>query len=156
MNISYQSENFKKCFPYFEKVVPLECEIECTKTTKPMTFKEMMEEIKPEILTTNEFAYILEKELINKEDWYFAFVSDGFETCAVGAFWLDGGGWGVRAYGLGYDGRWRAGDQVISRKSLGNSAPLKLSPSETLTLEKRVIELEKFRDAMVEVLESIK
>ena len=115
MNTSYQSDNFKKWFT-IDKANPKKIEVTFEVTKKSMTSQEMLDEMKPSILTLNEFAYILKKELKNKTDWYICFVKDkeGI-TRAVYAGWHEGDGWDVFACGLEYDDQWYAGSQVISR-----------------------------------------
>ncbi len=119
MNISYQSDNFKKWFTIDEAK---KVEVTFKMTKKPMTNQEILDEMKPSVLTLNEFSYILEEELTDKKDLYIAFVKDKNDiTRAVYAYWSVGSGWDVYAYELEFEYQWIAGYQVISRKSLGAS-----------------------------------
>jgi len=131
LNISYIGQNFKDWFEETE-VSPEKISPEFKTLERNMNDKEILSELKPEEITLNELAYILEKNLLEKEGFCICYIRDSALVLrAVRVFW-DGDGWHVNAVSVEDPYEWFAGHQVFSRNS-----------AEKETLENKIDALQK-------------
>ena len=118
---------------------------------KQMNATKILSELRPEPVSLGDVLAAL--KTLDKSGWYIFYVEDmDDELWAVYADWLAAyGGWGVGASSVADPSRWNAVYQVVSRR-FSDTKKQTLSPSDTLSLEKRIEALEQWRDDMRKAL----
>lgn len=120
---------------------------------RSMNDQEILSEFKPQECSLDDVAYAMEnskKMLRNSYANIFYIKDQNGVLRAVYAYW-DDDGWGVFAIPVGHPGRWFRGSQVFSRNSF-ETLDKTLRPSETLTLESRIKNLEDKLQAIAKIL----
>ena len=140
-NIGWIGSNFKE---HFHKLTFEESNGEGLTTHrlgKSMRDCEIISELKPESISLGDVLAFLKKA--DHSEWYIFYVNDEQGVLwAVHANWnADNDGWNVEAFSVTLPLEWYADFQVVSRR-FSDSKDLNLSPSDTLTLEKRIEAIE--------------
>ena len=135
-NIIWTSIKFQELFRSVVK--PTEITPQFKTLSKSMNDKEILSELKPEDITLDELAYILENNLLKKDGFHVCYIKDsGGVLWSVSAHWL--GGWFLLANYVGRPFYWDADDLVFSRGfSSPSDAPVNLGHPDTLTLKSAI------------------
>lgn len=151
MKISYLSGNFREWFGT-EFPEPKEIKLEFRILEKSMNDQKILDELKPEAITLNELAYVLENELLDKDDVYICYIKDKNNNLrAVSVYW-DGDGWLVDAFSVGYPFRWSAGCRVFSSNFLTLKTLDTLENKPELGLLERVRILEEWKEKIDKII----
>lgn len=146
LNIAYVWNGFKDNFGE-PKVKPKKFKPKSITLTKEMLDSEILAEYKPEEITLDEFAYLLESKegLLNNGYANISYIRDEDKLLwAVDTRWrADDGGWYVDADSVTRPSRWGAGLQVVSRNLiLSSSDTLPENPKEIIELETLVTKIQ--------------